>query len=363
MKKKIREKLCNFSTVIINVIIMLIIVILMFSDVLFLKNKERTTVLLNSTTNRLYPFLHDGYSFRFELSERKPEEGEALLSYDERFMLYVNSEADIPNREELVREIKKAAIEAAEVNGNPLIRELIKKIREIDGLQIEVFRLDGKDRLITVICTVVYFILVTVGPLLAADVISDRSGGNLEMLLSCLDCEQYVLGRFAGALAASGIQGLILLVEMSAAVMARYLYDGFSGMMKMTEITSLAVSGISPEILLCIPVAVSETLSLQLLLMISALSSRNISQHNQRQTLFYLLALCGYYGLLHYGKTLIGYEYLVLVPLLNMVILPIQLVCSKVSYKIMSAAFLESVMILLICWKAALETCQRKVNC
>lgn len=351
----LKRRFLNKLTIAVNVLLFIIILCVFHADH-FLANQDTDWQFIYDDSVKVYEKYLLNCERVYQHNNRPLQKGQILIHYDDGFQILTAGSQD-DKIIESVRDDLIRVIDQYYADSQPYLSSYINDIQRIKT-DIPVKSTDGGDYL-WLMGTLIYFLLMNYGSMLAGEVLYEKSNHLLDNLLITVSSRQHLLSKIIQGYLAVIIQSLLALSYGMIAALIRYGEDGFQGLKQFLisaypDIGSATISSSAPVKVLVIGlILISGLLIVQTLMLLACSHLKNSEQANALQSLFYLVLLVLYYLLMIYGSkemfnetTMQLWAYL---PLGSMYLMSCQLLLGQASiFEGFLAAFINVIVLLLI---------------
>ncbi|MBQ4253035.1 MAG: ABC transporter permease [Erysipelotrichaceae bacterium] len=363
----LNRRFLNKMTLLLNIVLFLACGFLLHIDKLVEEKPELETVLLDSSTDFLNKELISIYqeNFRYRISNEGYREGECILHYENGWFLYSKEDVAESLKAAIRNDINTALLRQMKDGAE---EEQIMKIRNYEKLQateIEVIS-EKKENPLWLITTVIYFLLVSYGGLLANEMVYEKATNTLKLILSSVSASAHLFSKIITGYLSMFIQFAMAFFWAVFWVVIRVREDNMAGLFRWLETSFFTeetkhITGITlnAEVfgfsLLSILLGI---LTVQIFMLVITSSFSSSQQASAFQGPLYLFLIVGYYLLMIYGNeefflTPVS-RVLSFVPVGSMLFMPCRLFAGDalfweaISSLALAAVFLITVTILLI---------------
>lgn len=351
----LKRRFLNKLTIAVNVLLFILILGLFHADH-FLKSQDADWQFFYDDSVRTYEKYLISCQRVYQYSNRPLKDHQILIHYDDGFQILTAGAQD-EKIIESVREDLVSVIEQYCSDSQPYLSSYLAEIQKIKA-DIPAKSVDRGDYL-WLMGTLIYFLLMNYGSMLAGEVLYEKNNHLLDNLLIAVSSRQHLLSKIIQGYLAVIIQACLALLYGMLAGVIRYWEDGFQGL-KQFLITSYPDVGSAPLNSVTLVKAaviglilISGLLIVQTLMLLACSHLKNSEQANALQSLFYVLLLVIYYLLMIYGSKemfdLPSIQLWAYLPLASMYLMSCQLLLGQASiFEGLLAAFINVIVLLLI---------------
>ena len=351
----LKRRFLNKLTIAVNVLLFILILGLFHADH-FLKSQDADWQFFYNDSVRTYEkYLLDCQRV-YQYSNRPLKDHQILIHYDDGFQILTAGSQD----EKIIESVREDLISVIEQycsDSQPYLSSYLAEIQKVKA-DIPVKSVDSGDYL-WLMGTLIYFLLMNYGSMLAGEVLYEKNNHLLDNLLIAVSSRQHLLSKIIQGYLAVIIQACLALLYGMLAGVIRYWEDDFQGL-KQFLITSYPDVGSAPLNSVTLVKAaviglilISGLLIVQTLMLLACSHLKNSEQANALQSLFYLLLLVIYYLLMIYGSKemfdLPSIQLWAYLPLASMYLMSCQLLLGQASiFEGFLAALINVIVLLLI---------------
>ncbi len=307
----LNRRFLNKMTLLLNIVLFLGCGFLLHIDRFVEEKKGLETVLLDSSTAFISSDLVSIYQpeFSYRISNEGYKAGEGILHYEDGWFLYSDEDVREPLLTAIRSDINKVLLQQLKDEAG---EEQILKIRNYEKLQAQQLSLisNEKENPLWLVTTVIYFLLVSYGGLLANEMVYEKATNTLRLILSCVSAPAHLFSKIITGYLSMLIQFAMAFFWALLWVVIRVQEDNLAGLLRWLQtsffteetrqITGITVNaevfGFSlVSILLGI-------LTVQIVMLVITSSFSSSQQASAFQGPLYLLLIVGYYLLMIYGN-------------------------------------------------------------
>ena len=298
------------------------------------KNTEIREIYLDSSIGDLREaILRQETRLTLKAGDDRYDSSSAILHYDEGWQLYCENEPDGKLISELERLIGNAVSQSTYDKADPLMRQYIDEFRQKVSISVTGKQEKPKESAVWLMYSLVYFLIMSLSGVLANEVAYEKATHTLQLILTSISATSHFMAKLitgyitlliqlGGGLLCVGFWGIIRFHDDRFAGLISYLEAGNNEIIGDVGKISLDPASIAVIFLLIL----MGLLSIQILLMLQAAGQTNLQQAGAANTVFYLLLVIGYYGMLIRGnddflKGTVS-EILSLLPVSSMIFMP-----------------------------------------
>jgi len=293
LKRKFKEPV----TLILNGIVCILIVLLCNVDLFININIGQVEqIKLDSTTSFLYPYLEKSDNFYYYVSDNKNDNNEAILHLDDYYQIITNNKISdedlIKIKNDLTNALRNKYRKEMDLKTNYYLDLVIQE------LECVVKKQETNNDLTWIICSLIYFLIITYGSLISNDIIYEKNSRILELQFTCIDAKEHFKAKIVTGYLGLIIQFLIIIVAFIIGISIRYRIDHFEGLLKMVETNGISYDIQWINIVISFFIILIGMVSLQIVLLILCSACSNGEQATTINSLFYIVSLIIYYYLL-----------------------------------------------------------------
>lgn len=346
VKFSIKRKFSEAVTIILNIIISLAIILLCQIDLIMDLNSETVKcVKLDSTTSFLEKYISQD-NINYIVSD---QENGTILHYQDGFKLYT----DTTINDQQLSIIKQDVSNALYDNYYNLVDSKTQYYLEniYQDIDVDITSVETNNSLVSICLSVIYFLLLSYGNLIGADIVFEKKSRVLELQLTCIDVKEHFKSKIATGYISLLIQIGIVLVSFLIGLGLRYKLDHFQGLISLTNTTDVNTVNISwVNVLLIGLIVLVGIVIVQIIMLVISSLTTNAEQIGTISSLFYIFLLVVYYLLLSKNNQ-VFYDndimrYLTYCPIVSMFVAPSRLIYNLIDIKEIAISIAISVVFL-----------------
>ncbi|MBQ9036576.1 MAG: hypothetical protein IJ115_03910 [Erysipelotrichaceae bacterium] len=328
----------NRMTVIMNILVFVVIGLLMHADYIVGNNSNDRTICIDSSLMKYHErFLSlNDEEHAYQISD----DGNIILHYDGTWKLYSEKKIDDKTVEMVRKDITGILSSEYYDSADPKLKEYIDEYNNIQLTNVYQSEEQGEDNPVWALLSVIYFIILSYGNLVANEVVYEKATNTLPIILTSVDEKDHFYAKIITAYLSVMIQAAIVLVELTVWIFIRYAEDKMKGIV---ALASSYLNGYDSAEMIMLPMdkifmislfVIIGIVTVQTVMLIFFSGFSNSDDVGSYQGPMYIVMVICYYYLLIKGNTelftsipSVALSYL---PVFSMLFMPCRLAVSSV---------------------------------